>query len=1041
MAYTVQSSAAALNRAFNNANATPTAFAATVADLTAGQIAAANKFDVATLTDLALSTQVLTNMGILPSKVAEVVALEAALADYFAGPGKGNRGFVVLQLAEIVSGIDATDVIYGAAATAWNAEVAASVADATSTSVALTTSTTDSFVGGSADDIFTALADAVSTKLTLNATDKINGGAGNDTLNVTLNTDFGGFTTGSVAAVEAVNLTNASVATRAFAATGITGATSYSVSGDLPTTITGLATGAKNFSITGVKSGTVSTAFTTLVAETSGTTDAASLTLSTVGATSAVPVTLGSFETVNITSTGTNSITLGGTDATAVTVAGSGKLTLGSVPSSITSFDASASTGGVVATLTAAAAGAMTKVVAGSGDDTITYDAADGKSNATLTGGAGTDTLVLSAVGTNEFTQTGFETMTLATVGSALTYSGAKTTDLKTVNAGGLVTAAVTMVNMGSGDLTFNTNATSTSVKHNSAVSSDHTGATTIVYNGGSSTATTTLDAANYTVDSSAGALSVTAAARTNVTSTVSAVKASSVSLTVTSAKDATEAANELTTFGGTITATAATSVTVNATGTLGGTISAAAAKTASITNGAVTGALTLTAAAVTDLTVTSGATLNMSSSTLSGVQKATLTETKGTLTLPNMVKANDVTLAGSGTTSKIVLGNLSTGNDASVVLTATGLKGGLTVGTADAKDGYSVTQTVTGVTGNVSLGAIGSNVATGDAVTINAENVGGTLSLGAITTKGAVTIRADGTSGAVSLGAISGGALDVDVSSTIAGTTYSTFTALTGATLALSTLQDNTVAVSQKTAGTGLAVAVTGGSFRDQVTVTGNSTTKTITVTGDLSTSAAGTNDTVTVDGSAGSAETITISGLTGYESSVISGGNGADIITGGAGVDRIMGGRGADTLTGGAGKDTFVINTGDSTAAAYDTIVDFLAGDEIEFGNASAYNMTVSPAVTGSTTIASISSVGVATFTGVTAASTLVEKAAAIALATTDNVGYTVFFTHDSSTFMFIETGSGTTEIVVKLTGVSLPTAGLVDSNTGTGLSGFGS
>ena len=431
MAYTVNTSAAALNRAFNNANATPTAFAATAAALTADQIAAANTFDDASLTDLALSTKVLTNMGILPSTVAEVVALEAALADYFAGPGKGNRGFVVLQLAEILSGFAATDVFYGVAAVAWNAEVAASVADATSTTVALTTSTTDNIVGSSADDIFSAVTSALSAANTLDATDKIDGGAGNDTLNLSLGKANSAFTTGSVNNVEKVVIKNTTEQPITLDASKYTGVTSYTISGDTATSsVSNAQTGLTTLNLSNFKSkGGVdsSTAFSltygSTAAEVTGTTDALAVNLSSVGSstTKTSAITIDSIETVNVDLTGANYASLAGSAIKKIVVTGSGSNTkFGSVPTTVTSFDASAATGDITVDLSSTTA-TLTKVAFGSGKDAVTYAEQDGSAIATLSGGAGADTLTLNSDGgTVELTMTGFETLALGTVSAAL---------------------------------------------------------------------------------------------------------------------------------------------------------------------------------------------------------------------------------------------------------------------------------------------------------------------------------------------------------------------------------------------------------------------------------------------------------------------------------------------------------------------------------------------------------------------------------------------------------------------------------------------
>jgi len=981
----------------------------------------------------------------LPSTVTEVVALEAALADYFAGPGKGNRGFVVLQLAQIISDFSATDVFYGAAATAWNAEVAASVADATATTAALTTSTTDNLVGGSADDIFSAITTALASALTLNVTDKIDGGAGNDTLNIALSAANSAFTTGSVINVETVAITNGSENTLAFNATGFTGVTTYTFNAaSAPVTATNLGTGVTtiNLNSQGKVAGataatTFSSTFASGAAELTATTNAIALNLNAVGAsaTKLATVNIGSIETVNVDLTGANFATLTSTDMSKVVVTGSGSNNFSTVPTSLTSFDASAATGAITVNLSSSTS-TITKVALGAGNDTVTYAEQDGSAVATISGGAGTDKLtLLSDGGTIELTQTGFETLALTTVSSALTMSGAKTTDVATISTTSATDAAVTFVNMGSGALTFDSLGITDDVDH----SSDHTGATTLNYkvvDGSATLADTPLS--DYSFSGSAGALTVNVAAYVDASgSDVTAAKATSVALNVASGKSAADA--EMTIFNNTITAAAATSFTVNATGDLGSAaqISAAKATTGTITNGTTAGDLILVTPLLKTLTVTTGSALDLDtgSTNVSTLETLTVAANSGLTDFGALAKVASITASGTGTSSALNLGDLGGNNAYDMSVTASGLKAGFYAGTLDVAVGYDISVNATGATGFVTLGAIGSGTR-GDEVTVNASGAGGAVTIGNVTGTGDVSIDASNATGIAQIGTVRGDNVTAKVAGSAATSSIGAITAKTSATLTYSSVDANTVSVTADSSSTALAVAVTGGVLVDAVTITGVSTQTGITVTGDLGAGA----DTLAVNSGTSqvaAGQTVSISGLTSYTSASITTGLGTDTITGGAGVDTIVAGRGKDTITGGSGADIFVFSSGDSGYAAPDTITDLGTTDVISWGNGST---TIATGITGTSSAATIAS-GIATFDLTTTASakdTLYEVVELVDASTSS--GQTAMFSFGGSTYFFIDTDTTDNDIVVLLTGVVIPTVTLNTTNNTTGISGFG-
>lgn len=767
----------------------------------------------------------------------------------------------------------------------------------------------------SGDDTIEGVVSALSYENTFNTNDLINADAGKDTAKIALNGNFGGFTAdGGMSGVENVELTNAGTNARTFDAKGVTDVEQYALNGLV--SLTNLADTKASVSISNIaETAGVGIGFTADAVK--GTADALNVGLNGLGtaavtgtapvAQKTVTVTANGIETLNINTTGDNFVALAGDAVKAINVAGAGSITTG-VTATTKTFDASAATGNVDVNLVAATVVSSAKL--GSGNDKLTVVADDDvTANATLDGGHGEDTLVIAtnARAVVQFAQSGFETIQVNTTASnSLTYSGLKATGVNKLVATAAFAENALFANMGAGDMAVNLQGANSTTK---ILSSDHTGATTVV------------------VDTPATAATVAAPSVNNAG--VTATKSSSVNLNVAEKMD----------YQGVVTASKATSVNVAIEGQTTGLAEIAAGNAQSIVVSSVANNsdLKLSANKATDLNVTAAKDLTLTGSTLGGVQSLTVAaDTNFTSTTVAMGALYVANLSGTGNIALGALGD--TGMDYSMMVNASNV-GNLTIASMETKD-QSITLNAAEVVGTVrATGVI--NAGTGD-----------------------VNVNINGTSGAVTLGgAITGKNVTIDATNALGGVTYNgQINVGNSFTLNGSSLHGNDLSTSKVVAtGTSLTANIIGGLGDDKVVIDAAAAGTKITVTGDLDLEATvGTGNSVVINGGAGndvvnasglvvssldSARGFTFTDAAGGDDTVI-GTAGNDTIAVGAGKNVVTGGKGADVISFTAGADadnftTVVIGQGDTgiTSSTADSITGFkTAFDKLKLGVAGA-------------------------------------------------------------------------------------------------------
>ena len=785
--------------------------------------------------------------------------------------------------------------------------------------LALTTNT-DSLVGGDNADTFSGLLQgAGATGTTAQPADTITGGAGTDTLNISVAGDSGtaAFTLSALSTegVERVFVSNFETDANeggnqndeTIVATGLmNGLTTVGVSAsgiDGATTFNGMA----NFVDAEMRNGSENLTLTyngTQVV--TGTADTQALAVSNM---SAGTFTANGIETLAITADTTKStltavasdalktVTIGGDQAikinTAIDFAANGsKASPGAV------IDASANSGGVTITTTASE---VLEITGGSGNDVIT--AGSLTANDTIDGGAGTDTLIMTAAAL---------TTQLSDVSNVETFEFAASTAATNMDVSKL-SSGVTSVEMDVSDGTNNTTVQANTItnlgsqsvilKHSAADASAAGDADGVTH-----TITGATDTTDDTINVTVEAIDTTANQKGIDILNVGNYE----TVNLTSSKSTSVTANEV----ATLTATSAKTINLSGDGDLTVSVGGGALTTlnASAMTGALTGTLSADKVAVSlgskSSTVNFGTSLDNNDSVTGG---------SGTADTVTATMTGKTATTGALTIGAVENINLTTsGNN---TLDLSGVTGSATIAVTDN------VQTITGLdlSQTISLGLTGDESATASEIDVTAADASGTndtLNVAIENTAGATTsiidasdienlaLTVNSTNAAnldlttfegtgVTLGVKSG----VTATGTVAlGNTHKNTTSLTSTYNAAVTvdMSNNTSGISYTGAGGGVQ-NVTGTSKADTVTigstgaithvVAGGGGTDTVNLTGKAGLVNVGSInvENLNIDVAAGNDITITTSFNAGVDNVTLTGGNALSTFTTGTVVDAV--------------------------------------------------------------------------------------------------------------------------------------------------------